>query len=766
MKAYIRFFVLLGMFFFTSEHAFSKDKPVPETAPNPNTAQDVDQALRDEVRWLQAEAYVYTASKREQGIKNAPSVMTVYTAEDIKRQGLRSLKEVLERTVGFFSNKSAANPLIGNRGIISGENEHFLLLIDGQNMNSIVDQGPGDYDLFPLISHVKRIEIIRGPGSTMWGGDAAMGVIHIITKDGKDINGFQVNVDAATEDRYQFVNVQYGDHKDDDHDVMLSFTFAEADGYPKEGSSFGFYPYPPEELDDPDLARKSGPLGRLEDSWELYAKAKQGEYTLTARASDLKDIRMDDLWALADGNPHLAKYNKRRDYSINVTRKKEYNKNTSLEARVFTKMIEKSQYFTNPLISRNVKFVEESYASKETAIGFELMFKTLLFERHNLLSGIKFVQTEIDPVYQYDISDLDTTPWIAPPDENHNILVIPDDEDENYAAYIEDDWQVLDNLNLILGLRVDRNTLREKSTKVLPRAGVIWGINSEWTAKYLFNTGYVRPPVAKSFLGQYPVITEFDWITWTFVDFAQTGVQESEEVKTHDLQLSYNTQDTQASLTGYRVVVDNAFNGLLTTQKIDPTHGFLVFYANADEIISHGIEFDFRQKVNDMFDWYGNYSYVCNAKLDNFENIVHDAKYEITPGDVKYTDLEITFEKSHFVTDDGTITQIPHKTWNLGMDFLFKDSLSAKTVILNLHYRGWDEMWGENPGMPDTYEKLDSEHYVDVNFLLEDFLINRFDVSVYVKNLFDNDSWNNTLPWYGYWPDRGQSFGFKVSYIF
>lgn len=264
-----------------------------------------DPELSEEIRWLQAEALVITASKKEQRVDNAPSVVTVYTAEDIERQGLRNIGELLDRTVGYFNTRNAANPIIGNRGIVAGENEPYLLLIDGHNMNSIVDKGPDDYPLFPLLSNIKRVEIIRGPGSTLWGSDAALGIIHLITKDGKDIAGIKTTVDYATEDEYRYANIQYGDDGSDPHqDLMLSFTCAKSDGYSEEGflpheswRPFGLW----------------GPIDKIKDSWELYGKLHQNNFTITARASDLMDSRLNQSMGAQD-----QKYNRRRHYFLNI----------------------------------------------------------------------------------------------------------------------------------------------------------------------------------------------------------------------------------------------------------------------------------------------------------------------------------------------------------------------------------------------------------------------------------------------------------------
>ncbi len=723
------FLLALTIIFSSSLTAYCIEKGIPNS-------RKADSGIEDEIKWLQAEGVVLTASKNEQSILHAPSVITVYTSEDIKRQGIRNVNELLERTVGFMPTRNIANPLIGTRGIVAGENEPFLLLIDGHNMNSIVDKGPDDYFIFPLISHVKRVEIVRGPGSTLWGSDAALGIIHIITKDGGDINGLQTTVDGATEDGYRYANILYGNKEDDDHDVMLSFTSAKSDGYPENG----FRPH--------ENFFKLGPMDEIKDSWELYGKMKQRQFTFTARAADLLDSRLDSTPNWFDINTPLpAEYNRKKHYYIDLGHKKDIYKNSSLETRIFTDMMERWQGQANPVVTSGLTKLEESYYSRETRLGFESMLRARVMNRHQVLSGVSMVQTEVDPIYQslqYPLPEdtTGTTMEVVP-------LVIPEDRDVTMAAYIEDNWSVFQNLNLIFGLRLDHNDLREEKTKALPRFASILGIGQNWTTKYLYNTGYVRPPVAKSFLGQKPLIDSFyvnsqgEWVT---APTPCMGVSESEEVDSHDLQLIYSTKNIHTSVTGYHTILKNAFNYYGYPVTVDGVDHIL-FYVNSNNIVTNGLEWDVRHKLHNMVTWYGNYSRVLRSKIDKLEGSASGVAY--------------SFEGQFLFADDRTLLHFPHQMWNLGIDLSF-----TQNIMANLHYRGWHWMTGQVPDNSTTYETLGPEHFVDVTFLFRDVYWKTFDVSVYVKNILDNDDSKYTLPLAGYWPARGRSLGMKLSYIF
>jgi iron complex outermembrane receptor protein len=127
---------------------------------------------------------VVTASKIPQKISEAPSSVSVITAEDIRQRGYRTLTEVLQSvpgmTVSYDRNYNYANMRgLGNPGDL---NTRLLILIDGRRLNDVVyDQGaigtefPVDLDL------IDRVEFVPGPGSAIYGSSAFFGVVNVIS---------------------------------------------------------------------------------------------------------------------------------------------------------------------------------------------------------------------------------------------------------------------------------------------------------------------------------------------------------------------------------------------------------------------------------------------------------------------------------------------------------------------------------------------------------------------------------------------------------
>jgi outer membrane cobalamin receptor len=146
------------------------------------------------------ERNVSIATGNKQPIRRAPAVATVITAEDIAAMGATDLDDVLETVPGLHVNR-AANvyaPLYVVRGIFSQFTPQTLVLQNGIPVTTLLAGNKGNlWGGFPL-EHVARIEVIRGPGSALYGADAYSGVINIITKTAADMPGTELGMRAGS----------------------------------------------------------------------------------------------------------------------------------------------------------------------------------------------------------------------------------------------------------------------------------------------------------------------------------------------------------------------------------------------------------------------------------------------------------------------------------------------------------------------------------------------------------------------------------------
>ena len=174
---------------------------------------------------------VTTASKREQAASEAPASVTVITADEIRKYGYRTLAEILNSVRSFYFGYDRNYSYVGVRGFSwpGDYNTRILLLVDGHRLNDdIYDQAmigtefPVDVDL------IERIEVIRGPASSLYGSNAFFGVINVMTKRGRTLNGVETSISAGSFGSFQG-RASYG-QKFKDLEVMLSGTLYDSRG--------------------------------------------------------------------------------------------------------------------------------------------------------------------------------------------------------------------------------------------------------------------------------------------------------------------------------------------------------------------------------------------------------------------------------------------------------------------------------------------------------------------------------------------------------
>lgn len=144
---------------------------------------------------------VTSVSKKAESRNDAAAAITVITAEDIRRSGLTQVPELLRLVPGVqVARIDASRWAISIRGFNQEFANKLLVMIDGRTLYTPVFGGVVWYDQLIAIEDIERIEVIRGPGGTIWGVNAVNGVINVITKRAEDTQGSQLTGRAGTQD--------------------------------------------------------------------------------------------------------------------------------------------------------------------------------------------------------------------------------------------------------------------------------------------------------------------------------------------------------------------------------------------------------------------------------------------------------------------------------------------------------------------------------------------------------------------------------------
>ena len=136
------------------------------------------------------DATVISVSKTNETVKDAPAAVYVLTSEDIRRSGATSIPEALRLVPGVdVARVNASGWAVSIRGFNNPLANKLLVLIDGREVYDALFAGVyWDIQDIPL-EDIERIEVVRGPGGTLWGDNAVNGVINIITKKASDTKG-------------------------------------------------------------------------------------------------------------------------------------------------------------------------------------------------------------------------------------------------------------------------------------------------------------------------------------------------------------------------------------------------------------------------------------------------------------------------------------------------------------------------------------------------------------------------------------------------
>jgi outer membrane receptor protein involved in Fe transport len=665
---------------------------------------------------------VVTASKRSQKIAEAPSPIYVFTAEDIQRTGVRNIMELIKFIPGWYVYpKIDQTFVVATRGIRSS-NDKILYLIDGIPLNNSAQGGAVNASLFPGLDMVKRVEVISGPGSTMWGSDAALGIISIITKDGKDIDGNIVSVDVATEDNHRQVNFLSG-KEFSTGEYMFSATYAENDGFGDERNGFKNYVHDFESIPWND---QRGNFNHIYPSYEIFGKLRFKDFTIKALISEKNKY---SFWTTSQSTDWPDVQDKEsihssEDIHLELSHHAELSDDMTLDTKLTAKKIDYTRDkvvevgtdhgsdFDDPTVE---PIHDRMEVFPEKGVGLEFIFNWDINEKNKLLAGTSIRVVEAGPG-EYRRFNVNTGQPPGPASgKEARTLLYNETTDTSFGAYVEDTFYATDNVTLIGGIRIDYNDPRETVVVVMPRGAAIYKFSDALSVKYMYNTGYVRPQMGKSY---------------AVAESKAGSVEESEKIRAHDVALIYNTVKTQ-------LIVDVFYMTVYDLFKYDAN---LDAHINQGDIFSQGLELSLKQSFLDgklVFDL--NYGYATAEKEDEFGNKA--AYYQ----------------------------GFPNHVYNAGLNYRFTDKIS---LYANIY--GWRDLemnntratsWNATPTHPADYS---GDYQVDLNLRFENLFDDHLDVSVYVLNATDREARLQALDnWHAWWSyARGRSIGLKASWKF
>lgn len=391
---------------------------------------------------------VTTASGFKQTVEDAPASVSVVTREQLETKSYRDVTDALKDVPGVLVTGGGSSSDISIRGM---DAKYTMILVDGKRVasretrpnsdNSGIEQG-----WLPPLPAIERIEVVRGPMSSLYGSDAMGGVINIITRKAQKEWNVSLRADSTLTERQNSGNTEQGSFYaagpliDNLLGLKVQGQYSHrsedkfANGYNRQitASGGGTLSWTPDDKNTVEFEFKKDSQHR-DSRWEYSASDRSRK----SKSSDFSKYELTQYALTHDGVYDFGTMNTyiQRDENNNPSRKMEYNDTTVRNQTVF--MLD----------------------AHTLSVGAQYRFEELKDSNNHLDKGNK----------------LDRYSW---------------------ALFAEDEWALANDFALTGGLRMDKD--ENYGTHWTPRVYGVWHMADEWTLKGGVSTGYRSPDLRQA----------------------------------------------------------------------------------------------------------------------------------------------------------------------------------------------------------------------------------------------------------------------------
>jgi iron complex outermembrane receptor protein len=641
------------------------------------------------------EDFISIATGSVKPIAKAPAVASIITSDDLKRLGARDVDEALEQVPGLHvSRNTGYQPVYTFRGIYSGFNPQVLMLINGIPVTNLF-QGDRNQAWGGMpVESISRIEIIRGPGSALYGADAFAGVINIITKSGGEIDGFHSGIRYGSFDTKEAF-ILYGKQLSNDYEVAFSAEYSESDGHEEtiradaqsliDAASFPFFPA---------VSLAPGDTSNRREMIDIRGELKSQQFT--ARLGYQYREVGTGVGVTQALDPTSIISSSRLNVDATYTDEElisGWRLTAQLAANSATQEIENDIILfpagstgPGPFVGFPVPFPDGVIGNPEVYerhYRANVALESLDFTNHQLRIGLGYYlgdvyKTEetknfvISPVTGFTmlpgLIDVSDTP----------LVFLPEDDRENTYGYVQDVWQLANDWELTLGVRYDDYSDFGSTTN--PRAALVWSARHDLTVKALYGEAFRAPSFAETRVSSNPA-------------FLGNPDLDPETLKSYELAFDYRPRHNltlNSNFFYYKWEDIIQFVPILGGGGASQAE-------NRGEQTGHGLEFEVSWDATDDLTLSGNFSWQKSTD----ENL--DADAANSP------------EKQLYVRADWDFAE----HWNL--------NLQSNWVM------------DRNRAAGDPRSDVDDYVLVDLT-LRRTHLWKNWEVALLVKNLFDEDA--------------------------
>ncbi len=559
-------------------------------------------------------------------LDKAAAVTTVITSEDIEKMGATELDDVLETVPGLHVNRSfqAYFAKYTFRGISgSTYNPQALLLINGSPLTTIsLGNRYTIWGGMPIKS-ISKIEVIRGPGSALYGADAFAGVINVITKTAKEIDGTQAGVRAGTFDTYSAWLVSGGEVGSIETALTMEYSttrgqkeIIESDQQSILDGAFG--------LND-SLAPGEVNLGRRQ--FETHFDAKYQDVSLKVGYQGRYDVETGA--GVAQALDPQGQYASNRLIVDLIHTNRDWLENWEVSTQLTYYYGDQDPTTTSVIFPTtfggafpNDVLAEPGFKEEHASIQFSTIYKGI--QNHRIRSGVGyfwgdvFETTERKNFLQAPDGSLVPNPGGLEDFSDSDNVWLPENGRTSYFAFGQDEWQFSNNWLLTTGLRFDEYS--DFGTTINPRMALVWATTDTVTTKLLYGRAFRAPSILELYAIANPVSLGNPDLNPETIDSYEFAVSYQ---PTPELQLSGN-------LFYYRI------------------HDLILFVGNqaenAGERTGRGTELEANYQASDKVNLIANYAYQQSIDVDTDTDVGEAPNHQI------YGRVEYEFDEDTFIS--------------------------------------------------------------------------------------------------------------------
>ncbi len=576
-------------------------------------------------------------------LEKAPSVATLITATDIQAMGANTINEVLESVPGLHIIPSTLNrtaPVYSIRGLYSANNPQILFLLNGHRIISDLYTSGVIHISQMNVENISRIEVIRGPGSAIYGADAYSGVANIITKNAKELDGFHMGARAGSNNT-QNIWSQYGGRLNNNWEIALNFEFFTQDAdrsrkvYNDQQSNFDALfgtnaSIAPSYIDnrfdastlnihlnnknwsmglDGYFKRDSGVGAGAAQAIDHQGKDSYDQYLLTLGYKENERI---ENWKLAanisyfysDASAEFTLFPEETVLPIGndgnlFTPHNGTNCNTSLTPfgciTRFSDGVKGDPRVTSKIPSIDLTGIYEGWNNHIWRFNAGAkQEKMTTYERKNFGPGIL---NGTEGIVDASLTNVSNTPFVYAPDKDRTIKYLS----------LQDIWELNIDWTLTAGVRYDDYS--DFGSTINPRVALVWTATDKLIAKLLYGTAFRAPSFQELYSQNNPIVLG-------------NRNLDPETIKTTELALSYELANNVS--TGVSIYYYN-------------TKDMIEFIANADgsstaqnskDLTGKGIELDTTWRINKQWNVSANYTYQSTKNNSTHKQIAYVPKQQ------------------------------------------------------------------------------------------------------------------------------------------